>query len=130
MLDLKYPEGFLNFISSLSFVKLDIFQIFQVDCIATTSIYTRFMAIMAAPLVLVLLLHMLRIRKQRQIRKGALLLGPAKTTAMCAKVNSDTAGRCFATVFFLYPMLSSTVFRMFICRGEITSSYTSALYLT
>eukprot|EP01048_Picozoa_sp_COSAG05_P009693 COSAG05_NODE_809_length_7187_cov_20.173109_1_plen_479_part_10 len=25
-------------------------------------------------------------------------------------------GTCFATVFFLYPMLSSTVFRMFLCR--------------
>jgi hypothetical protein len=68
VLDLKYPEGFVGFIDSLSFIQFDMFQIFKVDCLATTDIYTKFLATMSFPVILVLIVEIRMHYKVRSLR--------------------------------------------------------------
>jgi hypothetical protein len=70
VLDLKYPEGFLGFIDSLAFIQFDIFQIFKVDCLATTDIYTKFLATMSLPVILVVAVEIRMHVKVRSLRSA------------------------------------------------------------
>ena len=70
VLEIKYPEGFTNFIDSLGFVKFDMFKILKIDCVAQTSIYSKFIATMLAPLVLIGVLQMWRVHKSHKLDKA------------------------------------------------------------
>jgi hypothetical protein len=115
VLDLKFPAEFLALLSSIGAVNFDIFAIFRVDCVAKTDIYTRFIAIMLLPPTLIVLLKCVEFYKVFRVKcKGHLTA--SEQAAEVDRMSSATTGRCLAVLFFLYPTLSSTVFRMFVCR--------------
>ena len=80
------------------------FEIFELDCVQTTSLYQRFVAIMAAPIVLVAMVQLMGCYKTMKLssKKIRLVLGDRRVEKMKAKIDSDTTGRCLAAVFFLY----------------------------
>lgn len=101
VLELKYPPLMNVYLGSLSFVKFDVFKIFKVDCLATTSVYTKFIATMFAPVFIVASLQLYKLHKQRKLKRARSVLGDRAIVSMSAKISSDVMGTCFAAVFFL-----------------------------
>ena len=104
VLEIKYPPGFTNFIDSLGFVKLDLFKIIKIDCMVKQSIYSRFVATMLAPLVLIGILQLWRVHKSRKLYQAQDLMSRSEIITQKAKLNATASGRCFAAVLSLSAM--------------------------
>ena len=129
VLEIKYPEGFTNFIDSLGFVKFDMFKILKIDCVAQTSIYSKFIATMLAPLVLIGVLQMWRVHKSHKLGKH--FMSASNIITGKAKLAATASGRCFAAVLtymlvkilrvviltdrYMDSCLSSSCTRMYLC---------------
>ena len=101
VLNIKYPTLFNGFLESLSFFTLDIFKMIKFDCLATTTLHSKFIITMLVPVAIVGCLQFYKHCKQRHLRAHRHLLGKDKVISLSAQLDSDIAGLCFAAVFYL-----------------------------
>lgn len=74
------------------------FSMFKIDCLASTSIHSKFLATIATPVFFIVLLQLNAARKKRKIKRSEFILGKNAVVSQCENVASDAVGKCFAAV--------------------------------
>ena len=111
-LNLAYPPMFAGFAGAGNVLVLDFFAILKLDCIGNLSVHGKFVGIMASPLVSVAVFRLIQSIADRRAARNA----PTRDEAL-AESHNAFAYRCFVVLWMLYPLLSKTALRMFICQS-------------
>ena len=113
-LSLSFPPTFTRLIQTIRVVLLDFFAVFHLDCLGSTSVHGRFIVIMASPWILAAFFRLIQyMADKRAARSGA---SPDVVAAQQDENRKNFAYRVTFVVFLLYPLLSKTIFTMFICQ--------------
>eukprot|EP01048_Picozoa_sp_COSAG05_P024518 COSAG05_NODE_5802_length_1084_cov_299.328825_1_plen_361_part_11 len=115
VLDLQYPPLFTNTLELLRVLMLDAFKVFRLDCITRTSIHSKFVITMLTPVVAIVVFNLMRLLSVAKLHTNK-TLDSAQVAARKRELSASCSSRSFGSLFLLYPMLSRTAFRMFICR--------------
>jgi heme/copper-type cytochrome/quinol oxidase subunit 2 len=108
-LNLIYPKAFMSVLSAVRVSVVDVFAILKVECLRALSVHTKFMLVMALPIVCVVIIYLIRCVSDCRIS--------GKDQDKQRDENRITAAyRTFFVIFLLYPLLSRTVFRTFDCQ--------------
>ena len=89
MLDIKYPKLFNGFLDWLAIFKFDVFKMVKFDCLATTTIHSKFLITMFVPVAIVAMLLFYKDWKKRRLGKLQHILGKQAVVSMRAQLDSD-----------------------------------------
>ena len=114
-LDIPWPTYYQQFIVSFSIVNFDFIQWSTVGCVASVDFYTKWIAITMTPIAVLLLVFIFFLlpRWVRDIRD--------EEDYDLRRAARERSQRIFwklflFTLFLIYPGVSSTVLRLFVCR--------------
>lgn len=113
-LSVVFPPAFASLLKGIRVLMLDVFAIFHVDCIGTMSVHGKFALIMASPwFCVVFILFVEGIANKRALRSDT----PEAVAEARSQARGKTWYRVFFVFFLLFPLLSKTVFHMFLCQA-------------
>ena len=117
-LQLVYPAKFTAAMQVLKLFMLDVFDLFKLDCVGSVSIYFKFVCIVVAPCIFVLVVHAIRKNSNKNIPISKSFRGAsASMIDMKREENRAKADyRVLFGIFLMYPVLSRTCFHMFLCH--------------
>jgi len=114
-LDIPWPTAYQQFITQFTMLNFDFIQWSSVGCVVSTHFYTKFLAITMAPLAILVLVFLfywvpryirsVQTEQDYELRRGA------------EQRSRRQFWKLFLfTLFLIYPGVSSTVLRLFVCR--------------
>jgi hypothetical protein len=113
-LSLAFPPAFASLIDFVRVLMLDVFAVLHIDCLGSISLHGKFAATMAIPWVCVACIRLIQCIANRRVAcSGA---SSEEIAKQLAQNQNSFAYRVFFIIFLIYPLLSKTVFHIFLCQ--------------
>lgn len=136
-LDVPWPAAFKSFISFFSLANIDFIQASSADCVTDVGFYQKLLVVTLAPICFTVLLTLFYLVPQyfniHRAYQAKALTKSRSQQEIASDEQSRLSDRKMArrnfwkmlifTLFLIYPLVCSTIFRVFVCENIYGTNY-------